>query len=124
MLNTRVYKLAIASALLLSAMAVRPATAQIVSLAKVNLPFDVTVAGTPIPAGQYTILSAREDSGSPILMFRSEKGSAVEVLAKPIQTLDNSESLHTQFIVGEHGSERTLNKLWIAGQSMGYDFTR
>lgn len=110
--------------LLLSAVAVRPAEAQIGSLIKVNFTFDVTVGGMQLPSGQYTIQSLRDDSGSSILMFRADNGKAVEVLARQINTPDNSGSARTAFVVGEHGGERSIDTLWIAGQAIGYDFTR
>ena len=124
MKNTRVSTAALASALLLSALAMgaRQVKAQIVDIVKVNLPFNATIAGNPLPAGEYTIQSANEMNGSPILMFRSDKGKTVEVLARLISRPDNSAAHRTEIVLEERGNERNLVKLWIEGEANGYEF--
>ena len=122
MKNTRVSTAALASALLLSAMAGRQLTAQIVDVIKVNLPFNATIAGNPLPAGEYTIQSTNETHGSPILMFRSDKGKTIEVLATLISRPYNSASHRTEIVLEERGNERNLVKLWIEGEAYGYEF--
>ena len=120
--NTRVSKAALALMLLFPTMAVRPAAAQIVNLVRINLPFDVTLSGTTLPSGEYTVQSATGSSGVPILMFRPDKGKTVEVIARQISMRDNAGSPRTEVVVGTQG--HNLEELWIQGQPVGYEFGR
>lgn len=122
MKNLRVYTAAVASLLLLSVLAVSPAAAQMVDIVKLNLPFDVTIAGNSLAAGEYTIERANGTTGSPILMFRSDKGKSVEVLGNVIFAPGNSASPRTEIVLEEHSNGRELVKLWIQGQAVGYKF--
>ena len=119
---TRVYRAALVPVLLLSALVASPATAQIVNVIKMNLPFDATIAGNALPAGEYTIQAVNGNNGSPILAFRSDKGKTVEVLALMISTPDNSTSPHTEIVLEERGNDKDIVKLWMQGQAMGYRF--
>lgn len=122
MKNNRVYRAVLVPMLVLATIAVCPVTAQIVDVVKVNLPFDAMIAGNPLVAGEYTIQAVNEANGSPILMFRSDKGKTVEVLASVISTPDNSASHRTEIVLEDRGNEKDLVKLWIEGQAMGYRF--
>ena len=112
------FKASLSLGLLLLSMTARPAAAQIVNLAGVDLPFNVTVAGVAMSAGHYTILSVMEESGRPLLVFRPDHGRAIEVLAKQVAEPENS---RTEIVVGK---THEIQKLWIEGQSEGYEFER
>ena len=119
MKNTCVSKAALASVLLFSAMALRPAAAQVLDLVKFTLPFNAVIAGNSLPAGAYTVKLLDPGSGNPVLMFTSAAGS-IEVLASPITS--NTTSARTELTFDEQGSQRGIRKLWLQGQSVGYEF--
>lgn len=124
MLATRVSKAALALTLLFPAMALRPASAQVMNLIRITLPFEANIAGTTLPAGDYTIQPLNGTSGIPVLIFRGEKGKAIEVVAKQVATPDNSASPRTEVVIGTHASQPEIEKLWIQGQAVGFDFER
>jgi hypothetical protein len=119
MKNTRVSKAALASVLLFSAMTFRPAAAQVINLVKFTLPFNAVIAGNSLAAGAYTVKLLDAGSGNSVLMFTSAAGS-IEVLASPITS--NATSARTELIVDEQGSQRGIRKIWLQGQSVGYEF--
>lgn len=123
MKNIRVFTAAFASLLALSTVVARPAAAQVVDIVKLSLPYDVTIVGNSLPAGEYTIQHASESNGSPILMFRSDKGKTVEVLGMAISNPANSQSTRTEIVLEERGNVREIVKLWIQGQTVGYRFS-
>ncbi len=118
MKNTRIYQ-ALASLALLSAMTALPAAAANMRPVKITLPYAVTVAGTPLAAGAYTIEELH--LGSPVLTFRSENGTAVDVMTNVIATPNNSISNHTALVLQQSGAEREVQKLWIEGEAWGFE---
>jgi hypothetical protein len=121
MKNTKTLHAALTSVLLFSAMTVLPAAAASMRPVKINLPYNVTVAGVPLAAGAYTV--EQLDLGSAVLMFRSESGRSVDVFATVIATPNNSVSNHTALVLQQSGAERDASKLWIEGEAWGFEFT-
>jgi hypothetical protein len=119
MKNTRIYQAALASVLLLSATTALHAAAGNMRPVKITLPYAVTVAGMPLAPGAYTIEEL--EFGSPVLIFRSENGTAVDVLANVIATPNNSVSNNTALVLHQSGAQREVQKLWIEGESWGFE---
>ena len=88
---------------------------------KITLPYSVTVAGIPLPAGACTV--EEMEFASPVLIFRSESGTSVDVFATVIATPDNSVSNRTALVLQQSGAERNASKLWLEGQAWGFEFT-
>ena len=123
MKNTNTFRAALTSVLLFSAMTALPVAAANMRPVKINLPYNVTVAGMPLAAGAYTVEELDFGSGSPVLIFRSGIGTSVDVFARVIATPNNSVSNHTALVLQQSGAERDASKLWIAGESWGFEFT-
>ena len=118
MTNTRIY-LALASVALLSATTALHAAPANMRPVKVTLPYNVTVAGMPLAGGTYTIEEL--DLGSPVLMFRSENGTTVDVMANVMAAPNNSVSKRTALVLQQSGSECEVQKLWIEGEAWGFE---
>ena len=121
MKNTRAFHAALTSVLLFSAMTALPAAAASMRPVKITLPYNVTVAGTPLAAGTYTV--EQLDLGGPVLMFRSEGGKSVDVFATVIATPNNSISNRTALVLQQSGTELDASKLWLEGEAWGFEFT-
>lgn len=121
MKNTRIYQ-TFASALLFAAMTALPAAAASMRPVKITLPYSVTVAGTTLAPGAYTVEELDFRNGSPVLTFRSDNGASVDVLANVIETPNNAVSNRTAMVLQLSGAQREVEKLWIEGQSLGFEF--
>src|SRR5260370_39099155 len=105
MKNTRIY-LALASVALLSATTALHAAPANMRPVKITLPYNVTVAGMPLAPGTYTIEEL--DLGSPVLMFRSDNGSTVDVMANVIAAPNNLVSNHTALVLQQSSAARAV----------------
>jgi hypothetical protein len=87
----------------------------------VTLPEAVDVGGTTIPGGHYTITEADDLGGRSLFVIRSDNGSSVaSVLA--MKNADPSGDQKTDVVLTNKGGAMHLDKLFIAGESAGYQF--
>jgi hypothetical protein len=100
-------------------MAVSSFAADVTSV-KVNLPKDVEVGSTTLPAGQYTIDRL---NGSSVDLFVIRNNNNDAVLTMPAQRVEGNGAAEktTLTLSGEEGKWH-LGTLFIEGDSTGYDF--
>ena len=86
----------------------------------VNLPEAVTVNGATLASGQYTVTESPMASGSSILVFRTDKGDATAVVA--MKNAEPSVEQKSEVVLSHEGGTLHLDKLFIAGESAGFQF--
>lgn len=90
------------------------------STVTVTLPQAVTLGNATLASGQYTITESMSD-GSDLFVFRSEKGDVASAVAT--RSADPAVDQKTEVILSkDHGMLR-LDKLFIEGDSAGYQFS-
>jgi hypothetical protein len=106
---------AIASGLLAGALLAGP-----MSPVTVTLPRAVTVGSTTLPSGQYTISSMdMGDGGDEFFTVRSPNTQAVTLQALRIDAKDQG---RTQIVLMRDGDTWRLDKMFIEGEDLGYQF--
>lgn len=88
---------------------------------KVNLPVAAAISDVVLPSGEYTIRSISHDNSSPILEIRAANGASYLVLASPISTPGSERHDRTELTLKLVGDRYQLEKLWVAGSSVGYE---
>lgn len=86
----------------------------------VNLPEAVTVNGSTLASGQYTVTENAMADGSSILVFRTDKGSATAVVA--MRSAGASADQKSELVLSHEGGNLHLDKLFIAGEGAGFQF--
>jgi hypothetical protein len=87
---------------------------------KVTLPEAVNVGGATLASGQYTITESTSGDGSNVFVFRSEKGEATAAVA--MRSAEPSTEQKTEVVLSNEGGILHLDKLFIEGDSAGYQF--
>lgn len=90
------------------------------SMVKVTLPEAVNVGGATLASGQYTITESTMADGSNLFVFRSEKGEATAALA--MRSAEPAAEQKTEVVLSNEGGILHLDKLFIEGDSAGYQF--
>ena len=109
----------------LALMATGTASASMVEEVKVNLPYDASVGGVTLPAGEYTIRDMQNDGGASVMEISAYKGKSVfaiatEVIAPKQQTgSDTPKVTLTQKPEGGY----QIQSIWLPGQDVGYEFS-
>lgn|SRR5262249_3928492 len=81
-----------------------------------RMPFDFTVGGTKLRAGEYTVTAL--SSSSDVLTIRSmDAKSAVMRLAGPIYA--SRPSVETRLVFHRYGERYFLSEVWTAGETTG-----
>lgn len=89
----------------------------------VDLPQNVNVNGTVLPAGRYEIKELRNSGGgSRILFVTADHGTRFEASGATIPLLSNQPAPETKVILQHVGQNYYLNKVWISGKNYGYEF--
>jgi hypothetical protein len=86
----------------------------------VTLPEAVTVGGATLPSGQYTITESTPADGSNLFVFRSDKGETTAAVA--MKCAEPAVDQKTEVVLSHEGGTLHLDKLFIAGDSAGYQF--
>ena len=97
-------------------------SAQMIDSYKITLPRTATLNGVNLPGGEYTFRKLNHDNGSTILEIRSPDGFAFTALVTPISTMNNRASLRTELILQQTGDKARVEKLWLEGSNIGYEF--
>ena len=97
-------------------LAPRPASAHMIDVLMVNLPYPVNVGGTTLPAGAYTIRTEDLGSASPILVFQSENGASAAVPVMKIARPSNNGG-KAELVIDRRGDSYKLDKIWMDGYS-------
>jgi hypothetical protein len=83
----------------------------------VNIPFDFTVKGKTLPAGEYIISrSSTADKTSLIMERRDGKANAI-VLSKPVSSRENQSE--SRLVFNRYGEQYFLSQVWTAGDMQG-----
>jgi hypothetical protein len=85
-----------------------------------TLPEAVTVGGATLPSGQYTITESSPSYGSNLFVFRSDKGETTAAIA--MRSAEPAAGQKTEVVLSHEGGSLHLDKLFIAGDSAGYQF--
>ena len=90
---------------------------------RANIPFDFVVGDKKLPAGEYSIGRARQDSDDSILLISSAdgRGNAIR-LSIPVgsRVLKNEGTL----VFHRYGDQYFLSQVWPASASTGRELTR
>ena len=87
----------------------------------VNLPEAVTVNGSTLASGQYTVTENSMASGASLLVFRTDKGEATAVVA--MKNAEPSADQKSEVVLSHEGGNLHLDKLFIQGEGAGYQFS-
>jgi len=93
------------------------------NLVTVTLPYAVTVGTATLPSGNYTISSVDMNAGEDILVIRSEKGDVVATLQAQ-KTYMNNRSEKSQVVLSRDGNTWNLDKLFVEGDGVSYQFVK
>ena len=87
----------------------------------INLPEAATVNGSALTSGQYKVTETAMADGSSLLVFRSDKGDATAVVA--MKSAEPSADQKSEVILSHEGGSLHLDKMFIQGESAGYQFS-
>jgi hypothetical protein len=87
----------------------------------INLPEAATVNGSTLASGHYKVTETSMADGSSLLVFRSEKGAATAVVA--MKSAEPSAAQKSEVILSHEGGSLHLDKMFIQGESAGYQFS-
>ena len=90
------------------------------STVTVNLPQAVNVGGTILASGEYKITESNMTDGSNLFIFRSDKGAVASAVA--MRNADPTADQKTEVVLTRDGEFLHLDKLFIEGDSAGYQF--
>ena len=83
----------------------------------VNIPFDFTVKGRTLPAGEYIISRASTADRTSLTMQRRDGKANAIVLSKPIQSEDRQSE--SQLVFNRYGNQYYLSQVWTSGDAEG-----
>jgi hypothetical protein len=85
----------------------------------VNVPHEVTVGSTVLPAGAYTMLPYETSNGAEFFIVRSNNTS----LVVPVQKVEGDSATKTAVTFSEDGGAWHLNRLSVEGETTSYEFS-
>lgn len=112
---TKIIGTAIATGLIAGA-----AFAATASSVNVTLPEPVSIGGATLASGHYTITESFNAGNVSMLVFRDDKGDATTAIAKKIA--DRADDDKTEVILSQNGGTLHLDKMFIQGDAVGYQF--
>jgi hypothetical protein len=83
----------------------------------------VLVGDATLPAGQYTVRQLDTASNPRVFEFVAADGTRTEATASAAPILDNFARHPTSVVLTRKGNNLQLSRIWIEGQSYGYEFT-
>jgi hypothetical protein len=83
----------------------------------VNIPFDFTVKGKTLPAGEYILGRASTADETGLAMKRKDGEANAIVLTKPVQA--NETQKESRLIFSRYGEQYFLSQVWTSGDSKG-----
>jgi hypothetical protein len=87
----------------------------------INLPEAATVNGSQLASGQYKVTETSMADGSSLLVFRSDKGDATAVVA--MRSVEPAADQKSEVVLSHEGGSLHLDKMFIQGESAGYQFS-
>ena len=86
----------------------------------VTLPQSVSVGNATLASGQYTVTESSMADGSSLFVFRSAKGDTTSAMA--MKSAYPAVDQKTQVVLSNEGGTLHLDKMFIEGDSAGYQF--
>ncbi|MBD0373386.1 MAG: hypothetical protein ICV60_21300 [Pyrinomonadaceae bacterium] len=83
----------------------------------VNIPFDFTVKGKTLPAGEYIVSRGSTIDKTGLVMQRKDGASSAIVLTMNIQSRENQQESHLVF--NRYGDHYFLSQVWTSGDRDG-----
>jgi len=100
------------------------ASAQMNGELEVNLPYDATVGGVTLPAGQYTIRDLKDDGASSVLEISAQNGQTVTAMATEVVAPKHSDSSDSKVVLKQTENGYEIKSIWLAGQEIGFEFLK
>lgn len=91
------------------------------NIISVDLPQAVTVGETTLASGHYTVTESTLNDGTSLFVFRNDKGEATAATA--MKSADPAADQKTEVILSNEGGKMHLDKMFVAGESAGYQFS-
>lgn len=110
-----------AGAAIAAGMVASAAFASIGSVMTVNLPQAVTVGSTVLPSGEYNVTQVGMNDGTTLFVFRSDSGKEA-VSAMAMRSANPAPGQKTSVVLSNEDGTLHLDKMFIAGDSVGYQF--
>ena len=93
------------------------------SVMKFNVPFDFTVGGQTMPAGEYVVRLLGRDSNLPAVLIKSGDGRAAQILKMtPVDAKRMRES--ATLVFNRYGSRHFLAQVWTPAERAGLKVRR
>jgi hypothetical protein len=105
----------IAIGMFITAIAVASARAQNAGTLMVTVPFEFSVSGKTLPAGNYLV--RKEDSRTSLRIQNRDGSSTAFVLVSPINGRDIQNE--SKLVFNRYGNQYFLAQVWVAGSSRG-----
>lgn len=114
----------IAAAVALSGLLCAAARAQSPNhVMKFNVPFEFTVGGRTMPAGEYVVTLLGRDSHLPAVLIKSGDGRAAQILKMtPVEARRSRES--ATLVFNRYGSRHFLAQVWTPAERAGLKVRR
>src|ERR1700744_1431963 len=87
----------------------------------VNLPEAINVGEATLASGQYTVTESNMADGTSLFVFRNDKGEATAATA--MKNADQAADQKTAMILSNEGGKMPLDRLFVEGESVGYQFS-
>ncbi len=83
----------------------------------VNIPFEFSVRGKTLPAGEYIVTRATQNDQSGIAIKNADGNGSAIVLSKTIDS--NERQRQSRLVFNRYGSHYFLSQVWTSGQEIG-----
>lgn len=113
---------AVAMLSLLLSLAVSSTQAQSAKSVVVTIPFDFTVGGKTLPAGDYIVKRSTQYSEDGIQILRKDSGGGAFVLTIPIQSGAAKET--SKLVFNRYDDQYFLSQVWASGSSYGRELLK
>lgn len=90
---------------------------------KIRLPEAVTVGDGTLAAGEYSVNETTMAGGTALFVFRAEDGDAV-LVAVATRSAAPAADQKTEVVISDENGVEHLDKVFIEGESVGYQFAR
>jgi hypothetical protein len=88
-----------------------------------DIPFEFSVSGKKLPAGEYWVSRAQEASGDAVLQIKSTDGSSIATRFS-IPIISFNPKNRGELIFHKYGEQYFLSEVWPAGASTGRAFPK
>jgi hypothetical protein len=83
----------------------------------VNIPFDFTVKGKTLPAGEYILGRASTVDTTGLMIKRRDGEASAIVLTKSVQAAENQNE--SRLVFSRYGEQYFLSEVWTSGDQKG-----